>query len=71
MVTPRGQSGLSIALCGDLVRAVKLESNIAICHWWGVTPQTVTKWRNALGVDATTEGTRRLRQEHLSVAARK
>ncbi len=64
MVTPRGQSGLSIALCGDLVRAIKRESNLAVCHWWGVTPQTVSKWRKALGVDPTTEGTRRLRQEH-------
>jgi hypothetical protein len=31
------------------------------CHWWGVTPQTVTAWRQALGVGPVTEGTSHLR----------
>jgi hypothetical protein len=41
----------------DLARAVRQESNQAVAHWWGVTPQTVTKWRKALGVAANNKGT--------------
>jgi len=47
-------------LCGDLVRAIRRESNAAVCYWWGVTPQTVTVWRKALDVPVATEGTSRL-----------
>src|SRR5271165_3958276 len=43
-------------LCGDLVRAVRRESAIAVCHWWGVTPQTVTVWRKALDVPQVNAG---------------
>jgi hypothetical protein len=50
-------------LTGDLVKAVRHESNQAICHWWGVTPQTVTVWRKALDVPEHNEGTRRLFRE--------
>ena len=42
--------------------------NIAVCHWWGVTPQTVTKWRKALGVRMVTDGTFALRSERASEA---
>lgn len=48
-------------LCGDLCRAVRTESAIAVAHWWGVNPVLVWKWRKALGVGKT-EGTRRLWQ---------
>ena len=37
--------------------AVRRKSNLAVCHWFGVTPQTVTKWRKALGVGRMTAGT--------------
>ena len=47
-------------LCGDLVKAVQKESALAICYWWGVRPATVRKWRRAIDVGPTTEGTRRL-----------
>ena len=33
----------------------------SLCHWWGITGQTVTKWRKALGVERT-EGTTKLFQ---------
>jgi hypothetical protein len=72
-VTVRGMSAGRIAwprtkvkrawafvLCGDLAKAVRRESAIAICHWWGVTAQTVTVWRKALDVPQVNEGTRRL-----------
>src|SRR5262249_31301022 len=47
----------AIILCGDLVEAVRRESNQAISYWWGVTPQTVTVWRKALDVPRFNEGT--------------
>lgn len=57
----------SLILCGDLVRAVKTESVEAICHWWGVGPTKVWMWRQALGVDRVTPGTRLLLQERTGV----
>jgi hypothetical protein len=48
-------------ICGDLVKAVRQESAAAVCYWWGVTPQTVTVWRKALGIGPVTEGTSRVR----------
>src|SRR5262249_3847868 len=46
---------------GDLVNAVWRESALAVCHWWGVTPQTVSTGRMALGGGPIAEGTSRLR----------
>jgi hypothetical protein len=51
----------SLVIFGALERAIRRESNTAVCHWWGVTPQTVTKWRKALGVGPVIAGTRRLK----------
>ena len=42
----------SLILCGDLVRAVKLESEQAVAHHWKVSSTTVGKWRSILGVAA-------------------
>ena len=61
---PRGERGRSLIVCGALAEAVRRESNQAVCYWWGVTPQTVSKWRKLLGVGATTDGTSRLRSEY-------
>jgi hypothetical protein len=57
---PGGNGYRSLILCGDLVRAVRRESEIAVMHWWGVSRHTVLKWRKALGVEKNTEGTRDL-----------
>jgi hypothetical protein len=59
----------SLVVCGGLVRAVQREAAVAVCHWWSVTAQTVTKWRRAFGVPEHNEGTRRIRREnaHYSV----
>jgi hypothetical protein len=54
----------SLVIFGALARAVRRESATAVCYWWGVTPQTVTKWRKALGVGPVTDGTRRLKQDN-------
>jgi hypothetical protein len=45
-----------------LARAVRRETNAAVCHWWGITPQTVTKWRKALAVPQANEGTLRYKR---------
>ena len=60
---PLGQwhSGKSPVLYGALLRAVRRESNQAVARAWGVSMQTVSLWRKALGVPATTEGTSKLR----------
>jgi hypothetical protein len=62
---PVGKKGRAKApiLFGDLAGAVRRESNQAVAFWWGVTPQTVTKWRKALEVSRANEGTRRLHHE--------
>ena len=52
-----GSAGRTLAIYGDLAEAVRRESVLAVCYWWGITPQTVTKWRTAMGVAAMTEGT--------------
>jgi hypothetical protein len=54
----------SLAVYKDLARAVRRESAQAIAHWWGVSVQTVSKWRKVLGVEQNNTGTRRLRQEY-------
>lgn len=61
----RKKSGrASAVLCGDLIRAVQMESSAAVQYWWGVSGGTVWAWRKALGVGRVTPGTRdRLRTE--------
>jgi len=58
----------ALILCGDLVRAVRCESVVAVCHWWRVHRNTVSRWRRLLGVEQRTEGTARL--QRLAIAAR-
>lgn len=53
----------SLVIYGPLERAIRRESAVAICYWWGVTAQTVTKWRKALHVEAYNEGSRELLSE--------
>jgi hypothetical protein len=53
-----------LVLYQSLVRAVQRESNTAVAYWWGVSGQTVTKWRKSLRVPVTTMGTSRLRAAH-------
>ena len=53
---------VSPILCGDLVRAVRIESAKAVAYWWGVSRQLVFRWRRSLDVPRITPGTRRLRR---------
>jgi hypothetical protein len=62
---PIGKRGRakSLVVTGGLARAVRRESAAAVGYWWGVTPQTVSKWRKALGVVQYNEGTTRLHSD--------
>ncbi len=62
---PIGKRGRakSLVIYGGLVQAIHSESNQAICHWWGVTAQTVSKWRKVLGVPQNNAGTLHRRRE--------
>src|SRR5262249_43495967 len=63
----RRQRARSVVLYAGLAEAVRRESAAAVRPWWRVGPDTVWKWRKALGVSPTTEGTSRLRanSDHL------
>jgi hypothetical protein len=63
---PIGKRGRhkSIILFGSLVQAVKRESGLAICYWWGCSTTTATKWRKALGIGSTNPGSRELRSKN-------
>ena len=56
-----GGRGRGLVVFAGLAAALRVESASAICAWWGVTPQTVTKYRKALGVGPMTPGTARLK----------
>lgn len=62
---PGGRARTLVVFAG-LAAALRVESASAVCHWWGVTPQTVTKYRKALGVGPLTPGTARLRSQSAS-----
>ena len=54
------RQGRSLIVYGGLAAAIRQESNQAVCHWWGITPQTVTEWRKALNVEPVNAGSREL-----------
>jgi hypothetical protein len=54
----RGGSGLLVE--EELAWAVRCESARALCYWWGITAETVWRWRQALGVERLNEGSRLL-----------
>ncbi|HEX3147807.1 MAG TPA: hypothetical protein VHR66_06960 [Gemmataceae bacterium] len=58
-----GSSRSSLVVFGGLADAVRRESKEAIAYWFGVQG-AVRKWRKALGVETTNEGTKELRQAH-------
>jgi len=70
-----GTTSRGFVLYGDLAKAVRHEAAVVICHWWGVAPNTVTRWRKALGVGRKTKGTHALwsayTREDWAVAARR
>ena len=64
---PVGKQGRyrSLVVYKDLAKAIRREAVLAVAYWWGVTPQTVTKWRRRLGITGQQpQGTRWLRREY-------
>jgi hypothetical protein len=59
-----GRGRHSLVVYKGLARAVRRESEQAICHWFGVRTTTVWKWRQALGVPRATPGTSRLHSKY-------
>jgi hypothetical protein len=53
----------AMILTGDLVRALRRESAIAVANHWGTTWRTVRVWRRALGIGRMTEGSTLLASE--------
>ena len=53
----------SLILCGALIQAVRRESVSAVAAHWGVSRNTVWRWRKALNVPCRNEGTQRLYQD--------
>lgn len=43
----------SLVLYRGLLRALQRESAGAVCYWWGVSPYTVSKWKQLLGIGKT------------------
>lgn len=62
---PHGRQG---ALCGDLVKALKTESLVAIIHYWGVSHATASDWRRSLGIERWTPGSWRLFRRNVDLA---
>jgi hypothetical protein len=63
---PIGQRGRarSLVFSGSLVRAVRTESIVSICYWWGIGRRSVYRWRKALGIPGCNPGTRRLKTKY-------
>jgi len=69
-VGSRGGSGLLVD--EELARAVRLESSLAIQHWWGVSGTAVWHWRRAFGLGQwDTEGSLRLHRASSEAGAAK
>jgi hypothetical protein len=49
-VRKQGRGRNSLIVYKDLAKAVRRESNQAICHWWGIYRCVVCRWRWILRV---------------------
>src|SRR5947207_15226308 len=47
---PGKHSQWSLLVDAELARAIRQESAGAVVNWWGVSADTVTRWRRTLGV---------------------
>jgi hypothetical protein len=54
----------SLVVYKGLTKAIRRESAQAVAYWWGVDPQTVSKWRRIVAAPRMTEGELRLRQAY-------
>jgi hypothetical protein len=56
----------SLIICGDLVKAIAVESEVAVAHHWGVGRSTVSVWRRELGVGRNTVGSMKLFNHYIA-----
>jgi hypothetical protein len=40
----------ALVVCEGLAEALRDEATSAVARWWGVSPNTVSRWRRALGI---------------------
>jgi hypothetical protein len=67
--THGGGSGLLVD--EELARAIRLESSLALQHWFSVNYSVVCRWRKALGVERLNEGSAKLRHRlNVKIGAR-
>jgi hypothetical protein len=59
---PRGVRQLIVV--ADLAKALRVESAIAVAHWWGISYNVVIRWRRALGIERSNPGTHHLRHAY-------
>jgi hypothetical protein len=57
-----------LIFCGDLVKALKTESRVAVSFHFGISPQTVSGYRRDLGVERLTAGSMRLFRKTVDLA---
>jgi len=63
----RGKGATGPIVTEDLARALAVESGIALCYWLGITSQTITKWKRAIGLGPHTPGQRDCDDSTLSI----
>lgn len=63
-----GRIKKQLIVCGDLVRALKTESRVAIKQHWGISLALVSEYRRALGIERYTAGSWRLFWRNVNLA---
>ena len=58
-----GRGRTSPVIYKDLAKALRVETGADICRAWGITGQTVTKWRKRLGLSSRTPGLLKLQRQ--------
>jgi len=62
------QHSRQLIVCGDLVRALKTESRLAVAFHFGISRQMVSEYRRRLGVERYTPGSMRLFWRNVNLA---
>jgi hypothetical protein len=51
-----GNHPRQLVVCGDLAKALRTESRLAVCFHFGISPQTVSEYKRQLGIERLTAG---------------
>lgn len=66
---PRIWHRRSLVICGDLLRALRTESVLAVSYYWGLSKAIVSQYRQQFGVPRMNPGTHRLIHEFVIPAS--